>query len=302
MKVLLAVLILVLIALQYRLWFGDGRRGRNEALEAEVADLKSGLDAIEERARSELGMIDSDEDFYQFVRERGARASVKTLELQAPEPEDGRLLIDRSGAPGGSGKRLPSAYPKQYLQLKDRCILQRTIDTLLAITDIKGVVVVLSKNDTLWSQLPASAHPQVLTTHGGSTRAESVVAGVTLVCEHDAARVLTAPSDITRLIERVMLATEHGGLLATKVQDTLKRGNTGTAGSTVPVKVKSTVSRDRLWNAQTPQMFRARLLRDALMAGYAPALVEALCPNFKITHSRDLDMARALIELSECCA
>jgi len=233
----------------------------------------------------------------------------------------------------GSGKRLPSAYPKQYLQLKDRCILQRTIDTLLAITDIKGVVVVLSKNDTLWSQLPASAHPQVLTTHGGSTRAESVVAGVTLVCEqsqddnamvlvHDAARVLTAPSDITRLIERVMLATEHGGLLATKVQDTLKRGNTGTAGSTVPVKVKSTVSRDRLWNAQTPQMFRARLLRDALMentdamangeitdeacamekAGYAPALVEALCPNFKITHSRDLDMARALIELSECCA
>jgi len=120
MKILLAVLFLILIALQYRLWFGDGSiqevwrlnqeskqakaemlrlRGRNEALEAEVADLKSGLDAIEERARSELGMIDSDEDFYQFVRERAARASVKTLELQAPEPDDGRLLIDRSGTP-----------------------------------------------------------------------------------------------------------------------------------------------------------------------------------------------------------
>ncbi len=116
MKVLLTVLILILIALQYRLWFGDGSiqevwrlnqeskqakaemlrlRGRNEALEAEVADLKSGLDAIEERARSELGMIDADEEFYQFVRERGAQTSVKTLELQAPEPEDGRLLIDR---------------------------------------------------------------------------------------------------------------------------------------------------------------------------------------------------------------
>lgn len=119
MKVLLTVLIIILIALQYRLWFGDGSvqevwrlnqeskqdkaemlrlRGRNEALEAEVADLKSGLDAIEERARSELGMIDSDEDFYQFVRERGAQASVKTLELKAPEPEDGRLIIDRTGA------------------------------------------------------------------------------------------------------------------------------------------------------------------------------------------------------------
>ena len=44
-------------------------RSRNQALEAEVADLKSGLDAIEERARSELGMIDNDETFYQFVRE-----------------------------------------------------------------------------------------------------------------------------------------------------------------------------------------------------------------------------------------
>lgn len=119
MKVLLTVLILILIALQYRLWFGEGSvqevwrlnqeskltkaemlrlRGRNQALEAEVADLKSGLDAIEERARSELGMIDSDEDFYQFVRERRAQASVNTLELPAPQDE-GRLLIDRSTAP-----------------------------------------------------------------------------------------------------------------------------------------------------------------------------------------------------------
>lgn len=121
MKVLLTVLIVLLIALQYRLWFGGGSiqevwrlnqesraakaemlrlRGRNQALEAEVADLKSGLDAIEERARSELGMIDSDEDFYQFVRERGSQASVKTLELPSTKAEDGPVLIDRSGASG----------------------------------------------------------------------------------------------------------------------------------------------------------------------------------------------------------
>jgi len=43
-------------------------------LQAEVADLKSGLDAIEERARSELGMIDRDETFYRFVRDRGQAA------------------------------------------------------------------------------------------------------------------------------------------------------------------------------------------------------------------------------------
>ena len=119
MKVLLAILLLMFLALQYRLWFGNGSaqevwrlnqqskqanaellrlRGRNQALEAEVADLKSGLDAIEERARSELGMIDSDETFYQFVRERRSSGTVQTMELPQTQQPDGRKLIDRSGA------------------------------------------------------------------------------------------------------------------------------------------------------------------------------------------------------------
>ncbi|MBX2826052.1 MAG: cell division protein FtsB [Gammaproteobacteria bacterium] len=92
MKILVTVLLLILVALQYRIWFGDGSvqelwrlreqakasaaevqrlQNRNETLEAEVADLKKGLDAIEERARSELGMISNDETFYQFVRDKG---------------------------------------------------------------------------------------------------------------------------------------------------------------------------------------------------------------------------------------
>ena len=95
MKVLLGALVVLLLALQYRLWFGDGSLQevwrlreqarasqsevqrlslRNQALAAEVADLKSGLEAIEERARAELGMIDKDETFYQFVLEQGVRA------------------------------------------------------------------------------------------------------------------------------------------------------------------------------------------------------------------------------------
>ena len=94
MKVLLAVLILLVLGLQYRLWFGDGSiqevsrlreqasasraevlrlNSRNQALAAEVADLKRGLEAIEERARAALGMISEGETFYQFVRETGAQ-------------------------------------------------------------------------------------------------------------------------------------------------------------------------------------------------------------------------------------
>lgn len=126
MKVLLALLVVVFLALQYRLWFGDGSvqevwrlnqqskqanaellnlRSRNQALEAEVADLKSGLDAIEERARSELGMIDSNETFYQFVREKRSVNTVRTMELEHPQAADGRKLIDRSGTP--QDKTLP---------------------------------------------------------------------------------------------------------------------------------------------------------------------------------------------------
>jgi len=120
MKVLVVVLLLLLATLQYRLWFGDGSvqevwrlnqqaretkaellrlRSRNQALEAEVADLKSGLDAIEERARSELGMIDRDETFYQFVRERRGKTNNVSTEI---EPAGGPKLIDRTGAAANS--------------------------------------------------------------------------------------------------------------------------------------------------------------------------------------------------------
>ena len=88
MRWLLVILLVLFVLLQYRLWVGDGSlaevwrlnkavqeqrqentslRDRNEALEAEVRDLKTGSEAIEERARSELGMIRDGETFYQVV-------------------------------------------------------------------------------------------------------------------------------------------------------------------------------------------------------------------------------------------
>ena len=91
MKILAAVLALLALALQYPLWFGKGGwtrvweldrqlvaqraanaqdKARNDALEAEVRDLKEGSDAVEERARLELGMIRKDEVFYQVVQGR----------------------------------------------------------------------------------------------------------------------------------------------------------------------------------------------------------------------------------------
>lgn len=88
MKIVLYVLIGLLLALQYPLWFGNGGvmalwqlqrelaahqieiaqlRERNRVLEAEVLDLKQGLEAVEERARKELGMVKKGETFFQII-------------------------------------------------------------------------------------------------------------------------------------------------------------------------------------------------------------------------------------------
>jgi cell division protein FtsB len=88
MKSLIAVLILILIGLQYKLWFGDGSLSevvqlsreleiqkqklreleqRNSILEAQVLDLQNGLDAFEEKARNDLGMIKQGETFIQLI-------------------------------------------------------------------------------------------------------------------------------------------------------------------------------------------------------------------------------------------
>ena len=88
MRVLIAMLLLLLILLQFKLWLGEGGFGevsrleqrvnaqteenlalqqRNNALHAEVEDLRERLGAIEERARNELGLIKQDEEFYQVV-------------------------------------------------------------------------------------------------------------------------------------------------------------------------------------------------------------------------------------------
>lgn len=88
MKLITLILLVLLALLQYRLWMGDGNlsqvkqleqikaekieensrlRERNESLAAEVMDLKNGLEAIEERARSEMGMIKKGETFYQII-------------------------------------------------------------------------------------------------------------------------------------------------------------------------------------------------------------------------------------------
>ncbi len=106
MRVLLAILVLVLLVLQYRLWFAEGSLAeqhrlqeqvehlqhqnrelaeRNSALERDVMELKSGLKGIEQRARSELGLVGENEVFYQFVDPEHEPGPQENVEIRLPE-------------------------------------------------------------------------------------------------------------------------------------------------------------------------------------------------------------------------
>jgi 2-C-methyl-D-erythritol 4-phosphate cytidylyltransferase len=218
--------------------------------------------------------------------------------------------------------------PKQYLPLLGITMLQRTLERLLDVPGLQGVVVVLAKDDSNWHELAVSRDERVRTALGGDSRAASVAAGIQIVrasvgddcwvLVHDAARPLVSLSDIQRLTDAVVNSGATGGLLATRVQDTLKRADEYCT-------VQATVSRENLWRAQTPQLFRAGELGDALtralsatssdekatdvehmpitdeasameQAGHDPLLVEALDPNPKITRPVDVLLIEAYLQ------
>ncbi len=220
----------------------------------------------------------------------------------------------------GRGERMGSDVPKQYVMLGDQCMLQHTLSRLLPVPDIDGIVVTLSEDDQHWSMVASGADERVHATPGGKTRADSVVAGLqyvlgqapesTWVLVHDAARPLVSLSDIKRLTDTVYNSGAVGGILATPVQDTLKRADSYCC-------IEQTVSRKQLWQAQTPQMFRAGELLEALQSaasaessghgitdessameslGHEPQLVEALQPNLKVTRPADLLIASLLLK------
>jgi len=147
----------------------------------------------------------------------------------------------------------------------------------------------------------------------GTTRAETVrnalaavradVHADTWVLVHDAARPCLSAQALARLLA-ARAASPHGALLALPVADTLKRAGADTA-------VDETVPRDRLWRAQTPQMFRYGLLVDALSAapdvtdeaqavealGLRPRLIHGEARNLKLTEADDLPLARYFMEI-----
>jgi 2-C-methyl-D-erythritol 4-phosphate cytidylyltransferase len=218
----------------------------------------------------------------------------------------------------GSSRRMgPGAVPKQYLTLRGRSVLEWSVEPFLARPDCAGVVVVLAADDQQWRTLELSRSSRVSTAVGGAERSASVQQGLQAlrdragqsdwVLVHDAARPCLGRDDLNQLIDAVQ-ADEVGGLLASPVNDTLKRSDG--AG-----RVADTLSREGLWRALTPQMFRYGLLDRALtqatsgrvsvtdeaqaveLLGLHPRMVAGSADNIKITVPADLARAEQILAM-----
>ncbi len=206
----------------------------------------------------------------------------------------------------GVGARMGAAVPKQYAKLAGKPMLQYVMETFAAAPQIDRIYVVVSAEDAYIDDLPLPPRTTILRC-GGATRQASVTQGLMAIANdidtedwvlvHDAARPGLTVDLITKLIDFVH-DDPVGGLLALPVVDTIKRSN-GHG------RAEQTVSRDLLWAAQTPQMFRHRHLLDALRnstditdeasaieaQGLHPKLVEGSARNFKVTLPEDMAVA-----------
>ena len=216
----------------------------------------------------------------------------------------------------GSGRRMGStARPKQYLELAGRTVIEWAVAPFLRLDACERIVVVLSPDDPSWAQLSISRDPRIRRAQGGNERADSVAAGLDALTDsaaaedwvlvHDAARPCLSSQDLHHLIS-VVGDDPVGGLLASPLVDTLKRADE--AGY-----VASTLSREGLWRAMTPQMFKFGVLKRALAAcaqqglpptdeaqavetlGLRPKLVTGNSDNLKITTADDLAHAERIL-------
>ncbi|WP_296507256.1 2-C-methyl-D-erythritol 4-phosphate cytidylyltransferase [Rhodoferax sp.] len=253
-----------------------------------------------------------------------------TQPISPAPPETAASLArqPRAGAPGpaaasprlwglvpcaGSGSRSGAMGPKQYTVLGAQALVLHTLEALTAVDRLAGVQVVVSEGDPFFDTAPPLAGAPVFVADcGGSTRAGSVLNGLSALLEqgaqpldwvlvHDAARCLITAADVQRLIDACQ-DDPVGGLLALKLPDTLKQEHGG--------RVAATLDRSDKWLAQTPQMFRIGALQAAYLAagdavtdeasalefvGQHPKLVEGSAQNFKVTYPQDFALAVAVL-------
>jgi 2-C-methyl-D-erythritol 4-phosphate cytidylyltransferase len=232
---------------------------------------------------------------------------------------------------GGTGSRLGGDVPKQLRVLAGKPMLAFALEALIATPEIESIWVGVSPGmhaagDFVAFQESSSAllntKPNYFLPTGGPSRQETVlntlkamldadVPGEDWILVHDAARPGITPKSIQDLIRGVWDTDTgspmHGGILAIPAADTLKQA--APSGQWI----ENTISREAVWQAQTPQMFRLADLYAALeravsdraavtdedsaveRLGGKPILIKGSTRNFKVTHQADWELMELVL-------
>lgn len=215
----------------------------------------------------------------------------------------------------GIGRRMRAKVPKQYLNLNGRPIIETSLARIGSLSYVRQIAVMINPDDTVWPTLGLQDNPKVVCQFGGENRYQTVLYGLRYlksqaqdddwVLVHDAARPCVRRKDIDNLFKEI---ADHpvGGLLGAPVDNTMKRVDE-------QQEIVATVDRVNVWSAFTPQVFRFRLLLDALEAvdksektvtdeataveglGHRPKMVLGNRDNIKITHPNDLNLAAQIL-------
>ena len=221
----------------------------------------------------------------------------------------------------GIGTRMASNKPKQYLLLAGQPVIIHTLRTFLSIPRISELVLAVQPSEIEHVQALLNEHgltSRIRITPGGENRQQSVANGLAaltaepddIVLVHDAVRPLIDADTINRTIDAV---TQHGAaIVGLPAIDTIKQVER-TAHSTL---ITSTIPREYIVHAQTPQGFRYGLLRRSFdeaaadgftgtdessvveRAGHPVAVVLGSPRNFKVTQPGDLELAEFYLRQS----
>jgi 2-C-methyl-D-erythritol 4-phosphate cytidylyltransferase len=216
----------------------------------------------------------------------------------------------------GRGTRYGGAMLKQYLPIAGKAVIVYSISAVKYHPLVSSVTVILAEDDQWFESAVGSMSASIARVTGGETRSHSVRNGLRFLAEqyddsdwvlvHDAARPCLSDASLDRLFDHGLQSTD-GAILAMPVGDTLK-----CAGESQ--EIVSTMDRQGLWAAQTPQLFRMGTLAGAIdaahqagievtdeasameFAGFHPKLVMGSAANIKVTHSNDLAIAEVLLK------
>lgn len=216
----------------------------------------------------------------------------------------------------GSGRRFSATDLKQYQIIQKHTVLEHSVNRLNELP-LAGYVLALSAEDQLARTLPFKYLEKAHFCLGGAERVDSVLNALNylieiadpndLVLVHDAARPCVNLTSLTALLH-IARSTQQSAILAVPVRDTLKQV------ATTDNIIEKTVSREQLWQAQTPQISRIAVLKLALERALAEGvhvtdeasaleycsepvhIVLGRSDNLKITYPEDLALAKLILQ------